>query len=138
MDQSQPPFAADSAGGLQSATIVAYMLNRAATANLESPLRRGCAVYLPRRGHLLMTGDIHGDQAGNVRAAVERFIRSLILAVRCENGVFCSHSLPSVSKLDTFDISILDRVPTETDLKSGGAAYEMVWGRNHTQQLADT
>lgn len=233
MESSSASGAAESIGGsLQSASVVAYLFNRAATANLESPFRQGAVDKLPRRGRLLMTGDLHdhtlnfhrilklaglgeradhhlilhelihgphlingrdlsirtlaraaqlklqfpnqvhllqanhelsqlggagiskngvgvceafnagidyiyGEQAPLVRAAAERFIRSLLLAVHCDNGVFCSHSLPSSRKMPTFDPSVLERVPTEADLRSGGSGYEMVWGRFHPQELAD-
>jgi hypothetical protein len=232
-----PTNAADPAAlldgvNLQAPAVVIDLFQKAAHANLECPHRHGAADRMPKRGRLLMTGDLHdnglnlmrilklarledspdnhviihevihgghfvngrdfsvrmlakvaalklafpnqvhlmqanhelaqlagdgilkdgisvceafdagiefiyGERSEAVREAMRRFIRSLLLAVRCENGVFCSHSLPAVRKLDTFDTTLLDRVPTEDDLKHGGAAYDMVWGRRHTQELAD-
>lgn len=203
----------------------------AADANLRCPLRRGSAVYLPPRGRLIMTGDLHdhglnlerilsiaaledgpevhlvlhevihsprlvngcdlsvrtlarvamlktrwpqqvhvllgnhelaqwsgqgiakggvnvveafdagiefiyAEGAPVIREAVLRFIRSLPLAVRCANGLFCAHSVPSPHHLGVFDWSILDRVPSEIDMRCGGAAHSMVWGRRHTQESA--
>lgn len=81
---------------------------------------------------------IYPDGAEAVRAAVHTFIRSHPLAVRCANGVFCAHSLPAPRMLAKFDTTLLDRVPTADDLKIGGAGFEMVWGRRHTQEVADT
>ncbi|MCC7407689.1 MAG: metallophosphoesterase [Phycisphaeraceae bacterium] len=81
---------------------------------------------------------LYDDQAGQVRAAMDRFIRSLLLAVRCPNRILCSHSLPSPRMLKTFDPAILDRVPTNADYNVGGSAYQMVWGRSHTRDLADS
>ncbi len=81
---------------------------------------------------------LYGNGAEEVRASLGRFLRSFLLAVRCANGVFCCHSLPSPRHLGEFDPTVIDRVPTETDLKYNGHAYRMVWGRNHTQELADT
>lgn len=80
---------------------------------------------------------IYGDSAPTVRDAVHAFIRSEPLAVRCANGILCSHSLPAPRLLPAFDAGVLGRVPTDTDIKMGGAAFEMVWGRRHTQEVAD-
>lgn len=80
---------------------------------------------------------IYAEQADAVREAMFEFIKSYLLCVRCENGVFCSHSLPSPHHLAKFDRAVVDRVPTEQDLRQGGSGYRMVWGRNHTQALAD-
>ncbi|MFA9476751.1 metallophosphoesterase [Phycisphaerales bacterium AB-hyl4] len=217
---------------LQDADVIIDLFQRAAKANLEHPDRKGAVVHLPRRGRLLMTGDLHdhglnfqrlwklarlhrgsdrylvlhevihgpgringrdlsirtlaravalqleypkqviplmanhdlaqlggegiskhgvsvvdafdqgvdflyGDQADAVRDAMNEYIRSLPLAVRCANGVFCSHSLPSPRKIETFDKTVLDRVPTAEDVAIDGPAYHMVWGRHHNQKIAD-
>jgi hypothetical protein len=81
---------------------------------------------------------LYDDQADDVRAAMNRFIRSYLLAVRCANGIFTSHSLPSPRKMGEFDPGVLDRVPSEADMEQHGSAYKMVWGRRHTQELDDT
>jgi len=80
---------------------------------------------------------LYADDADEVRAAMNAFIESMLLAVRCENGVFCSHSLPSPRNIERFDLDVINRVPTEDDLAISGSAYDMVWGRHHTQKLAD-
>lgn len=83
---------------------------------------------------------LYDDRADDVREAMNAMIRSLPLAVRCANGVMCCHSLPAPRKIDTFDKTVLDRVPTDADLSAadgGGHAYHMVWGRHHTQKVAD-
>jgi hypothetical protein len=98
---------------------------------------------------------LYDDRADDVRAAMNTYLRSLPLAVRCDNGVFCCHSLPSPRKIEQFDKTILDRVPTDHDLRqtrggsggseattpqggaAGGSAYHMVWGRHHNQKVAD-
>lgn len=80
---------------------------------------------------------LYSDRAEAVEEAMHEFIRSLLLAVRCENGIFCSHSLPSPRRIDNFDKTVLDRVPSEADLSVDGSAYLMVWGRNHTQKTVD-
>ena len=80
---------------------------------------------------------LYGNGADEVTEAMNRYIRSLRLAVRCANGVFCSHSLPSPRKIEVFDKSVIDREPTDEDLALGGHAYLMVWGRHHNQKIAD-
>jgi len=80
---------------------------------------------------------LYDDRADDVRAAMNRFIRSFVLAVRCANGILCCHSLPAPRKIDDFDPAVLERVSTEDDLEQHGSAYLMVWGRHHTQKLAD-
>lgn len=81
---------------------------------------------------------LYGHRADDVRDAMNGYIRSLPLAVRCANGVFASHSIPSNSKMRGFDPTVIDRVPTEEDLSKKGDVYHMVWGRNQKQATADT
>jgi hypothetical protein len=64
-----------------------------------------------------------GDAAQAVRQAIAGYVRSLPLAVVCPRGILCSHSLPSMHYLETFDATILDRVPNDRDLAPGGPAY---------------
>jgi hypothetical protein len=80
---------------------------------------------------------LYAEDADAVRAAMGRYIQSLLLAVRCPYGILCTHSLPSPRKLEEFDPGVIDRVPTEADLAINGSAYNLVWGRRHTQALAD-
>lgn len=80
---------------------------------------------------------IYGAEAASVREAMRGFLRSLLLAVRCENGVFCSHSLPGRRSFErSFDPTILDRVVTDEDLVGRGSARSLVWGRKHDDELA--
>lgn len=46
---------------LSDATAVAELLDAAAEAMLSSPLRQASCVHLPRRGRLLVTGDLHDN-----------------------------------------------------------------------------
>ena len=81
---------------------------------------------------------VFGDDAEPVREAISRYVKSLPLAVRGGNGVFMAHSIPYPRRRERFDKTVLDRVPTEEDLKGpGGSAHLMVWGRNLTQDWAD-
>lgn len=77
------------------------------------------------------------DQAPRINEAMNVFIRSLLLAVRCDNGVFCCHSLPSPRWIDAFDDSIIDRTPTDADMLRRGPVYAMIWGRKHDDYVAE-
>ncbi len=80
---------------------------------------------------------LYADKADDVREAMNGYIRSLLLAVRCANGLFASHSLPSNSRMKRFDPTVIDREPTAEDLSEKGDVYHMVWGRSQRQATAD-
>ena len=80
---------------------------------------------------------LFGEAASEVAQAFREFVFSFNLAVRCANGVFCSHSLPSPSQRSKFDPTVIDRELTEADLLPGGSAYMMVWGRHHQFDLEE-
>ncbi|MEM9415200.1 MAG: hypothetical protein AAGA29_06970 [Planctomycetota bacterium] len=80
---------------------------------------------------------LFGDEAGDVHAAFDEYVDSLLLAVRCGNGVLCAHSLPGSRKIEVFDPGVLERALTEEDYASpDGAAHLMVWGRHQTKKVA--
>lgn len=81
---------------------------------------------------------VFGEGTDAVAEAIAAYVRSLPLAVRTANGVLASHSLPGPRKMDVFDPAVLDRELTEADYAADGSAYLMVWGRNLTQEQADT
>ena len=81
---------------------------------------------------------LYGGQADDVREAMNGYLRSLLLGVRCANGIFASHSIPSDNRMKIFDPAVLDRAPTAEDLSEKGDVYHMVWGRNQSQATADT
>jgi hypothetical protein len=75
---------------------------------------------------------VFGDEAEVAADAIGVFVRSMPLAVRCENGVMLSHSLPSAAQMQHFDLGVLDRDLVDDDFDGPiGAAYSMTWGRNH-------
>ncbi len=81
---------------------------------------------------------VFGQEWTKVSDAIGRYIRSMPLAVRCGNGVFASHSLPSPRQKEGFDPDILRRALVTQDLCGPrGGAHLMVWGRNLTQEWAD-
>ena len=72
---------------------------------------------------------LYGDGAEDVQLAVEEYVRSLPLAVRCANRLMVCHSLPAPRRIDDFDKSIVDRPLVEEDYFNKASAYDMVWGR---------
>ncbi len=81
---------------------------------------------------------LYGGKADGVREAMNGYLRSLLLGVRCANGIFASHSIPSNNRMKRFDSAVIDRIPTTEDFSVKGDVYHMVWGRNQTQATADT
>lgn len=80
---------------------------------------------------------IYGSAAQDVAQAMQDYVLSLPLAIQCPYGILFTHSLPSPRRLEAFDPTVLDRIPTEQDLQRDGSAYDLVWGRRHTQAVAD-
>jgi len=77
-------------------------------------------------------------QAGaNVELAIRQFLFSQPLALRCENRIWVSHSLPGDRFVDKFDPKILDRQLKINDVVRPGSAYLLTWGRKHSQALLD-
>jgi len=72
-----------------------------------------------------------GDRHGPVTIAITQFFLSLPLAIRCENGLFFSHSLPTDKNLETFDFTVFNRMLDGADYaRRVGPIYQLVWGRN--------
>ncbi|MFW6133824.1 MAG: metallophosphoesterase [Planctomycetota bacterium] len=78
-----------------------------------------------------------GDETGDVLAAVGAFLRSLPLAVRCDNGVWVTHSLPRVRPGERIDTEVLRRPYRPADFARGGAVYEWTWGRGQPPESID-
>jgi hypothetical protein len=74
---------------------------------------------------------------GDIKLAIKQFLFSQPLAVRCENRIFISHSLPASNEADKFDPRILDRQLRINDIVKPGSAYMLTWGRSHSQHLLD-
>lgn len=82
------------------------------------------------------------DDAPDVIAAIERFVRSMPLALRVHTSrgdILCAHSLPGAAAMGRFDTSILERELTDDDYEPRrGSAHLMVWGRDYdAEQLED-
>jgi len=77
------------------------------------------------------------QMADEVKLAIRQNLFSQPLAVRAENGIWASHSLPGDRMVDKFDPQILNRQLKINDVVRPGSAYLLTWGRRHSQELLD-
>ncbi len=85
---------------------------------------------------------VFGDRADEVQDAIEGFVRSMPLALRCETprgDILCAHSLPGIGMMHKFDPTILERGLTAEDyVPRQGSAHLLVWGRGYdAEQIED-
>ncbi len=73
----------------------------------------------------------------DIQLTIRKFLFSQPLAVRCDNRIWLSHSLPSDYLVDKFDPKIFDRLLKISDCEKPGSAYILTWGRKHSQALLD-
>ncbi|MDY6914057.1 MAG: hypothetical protein SVT52_06340 [Planctomycetota bacterium] len=78
-----------------------------------------------------------GEDWRKVSAAIDEFFESFAIAIRCANGTFISHSLPSPARMEAAGLEILDRPYRRQDLHRGGAVYEWLWGRGQSAEQLD-
>lgn len=78
--------------------------------------------------------DFPNAQMG-VQLAITEFLLSLPLAIRCPNGLWFSHSLPTDEQIPTFDYTVFTRTPlTSADYKKRvGPVYQLIWGRKYSE-----
>jgi hypothetical protein len=73
----------------------------------------------------------YAGRASEVYTAYLDLFKSLPLALRTSNRVFLSHSLPNATAMAKFDAARLRAADYSVDdLKPGGSAYAIVWGRD--------
>lgn len=78
-----------------------------------------------------------GDRHGLVQAAISEFLLSFPLGIRCPNGVFFCHSLPTDQEIPAFDFGVFDRPLTGADYRRRtGPVYQLIWGRKTTAEGA--
>lgn len=85
---------------------------------------------------------VFGEAADLVHAAIDEFVRSMALALRCRTplgDVLCAHSLPGIGMMSRFDPTVIERDLTDEDyVPRRGSAHLMVWGRGYdADQLED-
>ena len=73
----------------------------------------------------------------DVELATKQLLFSQPLAVRCDNRIWASHSLPSDRFMEQFDPEVLHRPLKVNDIVRPSSAYLLTWGRNHSQALLD-
>jgi hypothetical protein len=78
------------------------------------------------------------DAAGAVESAMRQSLFSQPLAVRCDNRIWISHSLPADRSIGKFDPGIFNRTLENNDIVRPGSAYLLTWGRKHSQALLDS
>ena len=77
------------------------------------------------------------EAGSDIELAIRQFLFSQPLAVRCDNRIWLSHSLPGDRFVDKFDPEILDRQLKVSDVARPGSAYLLTWGRKHSQAMLD-
>ena len=78
-----------------------------------------------------------GSDAEAVELAVRQFLFSQPLAVKCQNRLLISHSLPDDSHIDEFDCRIFHRQLKINEVVRPNSAYLLTWGRDHSQKTLD-
>ncbi|MBN1845961.1 MAG: hypothetical protein JW810_09775 [Sedimentisphaerales bacterium] len=68
-----------------------------------------------------------------VMQALDDFILSMPLAVRTENRIWMSHSLPSMRHWKTFDERIFSRKLTRLDLQNDASLRSLTWDRQQAE-----
>jgi predicted phosphodiesterase len=75
--------------------------------------------------------------SADIKLAIRQFLLSQPLAVRCDNRIWLSHSLPGNLYVKKFDKQILQRPLEISDCEKPGSAYLLTWGRRHSQDTLD-
>ena len=73
----------------------------------------------------------------DIALAIRQFLFSQPLAVRCNNRIWISHSLPNDRSINKFEPKILERQLKINDVVRPGSAYLLTWGRKHSQATLD-
>jgi hypothetical protein len=73
----------------------------------------------------------------DIKVAMRQLLLSQPLAIRCDNRIWISHSLPGNYFVDKFDKQILQKPLEARDCEKPGSAYLLTWGRNHNQDTLD-
>jgi hypothetical protein len=79
---------------------------------------------------------MYGPATEKIREAYSSFLRSSPLAVRLPNGILMTHSIPEDVAARRFDKSIFDREPDLVEYYERGSIFDLVWGRDYTEENA--
>jgi len=77
------------------------------------------------------------ENSEQIKLAISQFLFSQPLAVKCENGLWASHSLPTKRYVEKFDFDIFHRQLKINDVVKPGSAYLLTWGRRHSRELLE-
>jgi len=77
------------------------------------------------------------ENTEDIMLAISDFLFAQPLAVKCENRIWLSHSLPADRLAENFHPDVLDRKLTIEDIARPGPVYAFTWGRKHSQKLLD-
>ncbi len=81
--------------------------------------------------------DQYGKLSEDVKLAMRQFMFAQPLAIKCENGLWLSHSLPADRFAKQFDETIFKRQLRINDIVKPGDAYILTWGRRMSQESLD-
>ena len=104
------------------------MINSSEVMKNGKEMNRAMALALERR---------FGPAGPQVRLAIQQFLFSQPLAVKCSNRVWISHSLPNDRSVEQFDPGVFERELRLNDCEKPGSAYLLTWGRRHSQATLD-
>lgn len=76
----------------------------------------------------------YGAKMKAVESAIERFLFTQPLAVKTQNRIWMSHSLPADRMADKFDFGIFNRNLKVSDIVRPNSAYLLTWGRNQSDE----
>jgi len=80
---------------------------------------------------------VFSENTGAVMQALDNFIMSLPIAVRTDNRIWLSHSLPSKRHLAKFNNNIFIKRLTIDDMKTNSSLRALTWDRVHSDQCLD-
>jgi len=77
------------------------------------------------------------QSSDEITLLIRQFLFSQPLAIKCNNRIWISHSLPNDRSVDKFDPKILEKQLKINDVVRPGSAYLLTWGRKHSQAMLD-
>lgn len=77
------------------------------------------------------------ESCDKITLAIRQFLFSQPLAVKCNNRIWISHSLPNDRSISKFNPKILEKQLKINDVVRPGSAYLLTWGRRHSQVMLD-